>query len=276
MKPAVSHQSRLGAWTTARGLRLCSLYSGSAGNASLIEGGGTRLLIDAGGSRGSLERAMLEMGIKPGSLTGILLTHEHGDHAGAAVRVAKAHRLPVHGTLATLEHTHIPEELQMPISHQGQTTIGELTIETLGIPHDAVDPVGWGIQFAEGRITYLTDLGHVPQSLHASLRESDIVLLDANHDVEMLQTGPYPAYLKKRIMSLEGHLSNAAAARTLVRTATGRPRTVFLAHLSEQNNRPQLALATVQAALDAADITDHRLITTSQRAATPWVGSTDL
>lgn len=233
-------------------LRATILASGSAGNAMLLEAGSHRLLVDAGLSADALERGLARVGVAAETLAAIVLTHEHDDHARGAGPLARAARLRVYanagtaaaaaGALAGVEVTMF--EMGTPFA------LGPCTATAFPVPHDAAQPVGFRIEFAGRRITVATDLGSANTQMDPYLADADLVVLESNYDLGLLHVSAYPWFLKNRILSARGHLSNDDAARALARTA-GRPRMICLVHLSEINNLAALARDTARAALAA-------------------------
>ncbi len=232
--------------------RATILASGSAGNAMLLESGPHRLLVDAGLSAEALERALARVGVEAAALEAIVLTHEHDDHARGAGPLARAAGLRVYanagtaagaaGALSGVEVTTF--ELEQPFA------IGPFTATAFPVPHDAAQPVGFRVEVAGRRIAIATDLGSAGRQMDPYLADADLVVLESNYDLGLLHVSAYPWFLKNRILSGRGHLSNDDAARALARTA-GRSRTICLVHLSEANNLAALARDTVRAALAA-------------------------
>lgn len=223
------------------------LASGSTGNTILVEMGNIKILVDAGISCRRIERGLAALGIRAGDLDGVLITHEHVDHIKGVPVMAKKHRLPIFarpGVWDTMpERDKIPSECRREIGDQ--IDIGAVKVIPFPISHDAVDPVGYTFFYKNFKWTVATDLGIVTRPVMEALAYSDVAVLESNHDVEMLQTGPYPSFLKQRIRGKRGHLSNHDAGILLARTPRSRNMQVFLAHLSQQNNHPQLAEQTV-------------------------------
>ncbi len=238
---------------TLAACRVTVLASGSAGNAILVESNGDRLLVDAGLSPDAVERALAPAGVRLVDLSAILLTHEHEDHARGAGAISRAAAVPVYGNPATLEAAGaaLAGAVVRAFETRRPFEIGRTHIAAFPVPHDAAEPVGFTIETAGRRITIATDLGSTDASLDAHLAAADLVVLESNYDLGLLCVSRYPWFLKNRIMSGRGHLSNDDAARALARTA-GRRRAVCLAHLSEANNLTSLARDTVRAALDRA------------------------
>ena len=231
-------------------MQVVVLASGSRGNAVYVEMGGARFLIDAGISARRIRQGLAAEGVEVRTLDGVLLTHEHRDHVAGLRTLLAECRLPVFSRQATLAQlgsagSALPAECLHAVA-DGFTLAG-VHVEPFSISHDAADPVGWRIEGAE-RFTLATDLGFVTDTVQAAIEGADVLVLEANHDAQLLQGGAYPWPLKRRILSNRGHLSNTDAAWALARMRK-RPRRVFLAHLSEENNRPALAKETVESVL---------------------------
>jgi phosphoribosyl 1,2-cyclic phosphodiesterase len=247
-------------------IRLAVLGSGSGGNATLIEGGGARVLVDAGFSCRGLAQRLRYVGVEPDALDAVLVTHEHADHIGGAASFAEAFGVPIHCTRGTARAAGLvdgfaagrvsepaPEAAKIEVTafqvnsfEAGRPfAVEQLEIMPFAVPHDAVDAVGFVLE-AEGlRIGYATDLGHGPQPVRDGLRECDLLVIESNHDVGLLRAGPYPQSVKDRVLSRHGHLDNEAAADLLCDVSGGRTQAIVLAHLSQTNNRPELALGAI-------------------------------
>ncbi|MCL4460009.1 MAG: MBL fold metallo-hydrolase [Chloroflexi bacterium] len=247
------------------GLRVVSLASGSSGNAFLVEAGDTRVLIDAGCSVRALAEELEHplnfvsqgtgsAGIHRG-LTAILLTHEHSDHVSAVSALSRRYSVPVIANERTLAALNLIKAQTDVLATDSVMKIGELRITSFGLPHDGHDPVGYSFEYERWRVCLATDLGYVPSYLRDYVRAADLVILEANHDPDRLINGPYPDFLKGRILGQRGHLSNQQAAECIVQCASDRPQWLWLAHLSAVNNSPRLALRTVRRYLECAGIT---------------------
>ena len=229
-------------------IRFITLFSGSSGNATLISGNDTNILIDAGVSCAKICSALSELGISPNEIDAILITHEHSDHICGVRVLSKKFNIPIFATEKTLDemnkarvlHDIFPHNLR-PIKSGESFEIREFEIFPFSIPHDAADPVGYSILAENKRYTVATDLGHINERLLKCLCKSEVVLLESNHDVEMLKNGRYAYPLKKRILSDFGHLSNENAAWTATQLAMWGTGKIILGHLSNENNTPSLA-----------------------------------
>lgn len=236
---------------------LHSLISGSSGNCSLFSAKGTNILIDCGMSGKQLEEHLRELDLSGNDLSAILVTHEHIDHIKGIGVVSRRYDIPVFAT----EQTHlelaglgIPDANRRIISPDRPFEVEGATLDAFSIPHDAADPVGYRIYFGGEKYAVATDIGTMTNELFDSISGSHSVILEANHDIDMLMSGPYPEHLKQRILGTFGHMSNELAAKTAVALANRGTKNIMLAHLSEENNKPQLAYDTVSAALKDAGI----------------------
>jgi phosphoribosyl 1,2-cyclic phosphodiesterase len=241
-------------------VRVTVLASGSAGNALLLECGGGRLLVDAGLSLDALERALSRVGLAPGQLDALVLTHEHDDHARGAGPLGRSAGVRVYATAATAAAAGpaLAGADVQPFAPGTPFAVGPFDITAFAVPHDAAEPVGLAFEAAGRRLVVATDLGWADEVLDGHLASADLAVLESNYDLGLLHVSGYPWFLKNRILGGRGHLSNDDAARALARTARaaylgGRRRGVLLVHLSDTNNLAPLARDTVQAALDAAN-----------------------
>jgi len=237
-------------------LRVVVLGSGSSGNAVVVESHGRRILVDAGFSCRELERRMRSVGVEPSTIEALILTHEHEDHVRGAGRFALRHQVPVWATPGTLAGMEIPPAVVPRVStlESGRPVeIAGFAVEPFLIPHDAREPVGFVVEDAAGRRVGLAgDMGCRSRLAWAALVELDLLILETNHDLDMLRNGPYPWSLKQRVAGRHGHLSNIEASDGLPELLTARLRTLVLYHLSRVNNTAALAAATVGDALDRA------------------------
>lgn len=232
--------------------RLCPLFSGSKGNSYYIGSKSAGILVDAGRSAKQLDLMLKTCGIDPLAVQGIFITHEHNDHVSALRVFAKRYRLPVFaskGTLAALAGSL--EDTPMHVVEDSLQIAG-LEVHPFHTSHDCAEPLGFRVRTQDERIiTVCTDLGCLSEEVTENLLGADFVVLESNHDVEMLRTGPYPYYLQQRILSDCGHLSNDVCAALLPRLAKSGTRRILLAHLSNENNSRTLALETAMRALVA-------------------------
>lgn len=239
-------------------VRLVPLGSGSSGNATLVEAGGRRILVDAGLSARDLGRRLEAVGCAPASIEAIFLTHEHHDHVRGVERFSRAHRVAVFCSAETLEAAELsPRHVAAWHALDRAVDLGGIVVEPFPVPHDAALPVGFVIRGDGVRIGIVTDIGHATTLVVERLRGCEVLMVEANHDDDMLVNGPYPWPLKQRVGGRMGHLSNDEAARLLAAAADGGCRAVVLAHLSEKNNRA--ALARDAAARALADVGVRRL-----------------
>jgi phosphoribosyl 1,2-cyclic phosphodiesterase len=226
-------------------LSVCVLASGSRGNAIYVSDGTTSVLVDAGLSAREIDRRLHIRGVEAARLTAILLTHEHTDHIRGVERLVRRHRLPVYLTAGTHQAAESLRELPdiRPVACGRDFRIGTLSVRPFSISHDARDPAGFTLAANGSRIGIATDLGQATALVREHLRGCRLLVLEANHDPDMLAEGPYPWFLKQRIRGRTGHLSNAESGRLLAEVAHAGLEHVILAHLSETNNTPAKAEA---------------------------------
>jgi phosphoribosyl 1,2-cyclic phosphodiesterase len=256
------------------------LASGSHGNCALISSTQTRILLDAGISCRETFKRMKLLGENPQSISAILITHEHSDHIYGLATLAKKLRVPVFMTGATHaawaramrvvngERPRIEKLEKFESGHRFQ--IGDIEIRPFTIPHDAADPVGFTFR-AEGiKASFATDLGYLPVNVRDHLRGSDILVMESNHDVEMLRGGPYPWSVKQRVASNVGHLSNEKLADFFTGDYDNSAAFVVLAHLSEQNNHPEIARREAEKALgERGGLFQNRVLVATQSEVLP-------
>ena len=225
-----------------------ALFSGSKGNSYYIGSGGEGVLIDAGKNCKQIELAMQANGLDMGSVRALFITHEHMDHCAALRVLAKKYRLPVFASAGTLRALEMSGKLCPEIKTaviNGSEAVGDMCVERINTPHDAAESCCYRVQTRDGKSALIaTDMGIMTEDVRQAAAKSDFVVLESNHDVEMLKTGPYPYPLKRRILSDRGHLSNDACAAELVQLVRGGTLRLMLGHLSEQNNTPGVALRT--------------------------------
>ncbi|HPP75154.1 MAG TPA: MBL fold metallo-hydrolase [Armatimonadota bacterium] len=229
-----------------------SLASGSSGNSILVRNERDSVLIDAGIGIKKLTSGLLQAGVNPTDLSAILITHEHGDHITGAVRMARRYRVLLVSNAPTLANISGAGSVPHKILEPGEEmVVGSLSIRPFPVSHDATCPVGYTIKCSSGAtIVSATDTGKLTPQIRNEAETADLLIIESNHDVGMVVSGPYPWHLKRRILGDWGHLSNDTTARLLLDLAeSGRKRTVWLAHLSKTNNTPRLAMSTAQKTL---------------------------
>lgn len=235
-------------------LSFLSLGSGSKGNATLVRGGDTLVLVDCGFALREIESRMDQVGLLVSDLAAVLVSHEHSDHVRGLGPLLRKHRVPAwmtHGTHESLRDARFDGVTE--ISPHAAFSIGDLRVEPCPVPHDAAEPCQYRFEHAGRRFGVLTDIGHVTPHIRGCAANCDALILEANHDVDMLRAGPYPWPLQERIRGGYGHLSNAACASLLGLIDCSRLQAVALGHLSEQNNSPRCALDTVSPQLKQSD-----------------------
>lgn len=230
-------------------MRFASLGSGSRGNALIVDVGDTRVLLDCGFSVKATVERLGRLGIAAESIDAVLLTHEHSDHLGSAARFAARFGLPVYLTYGTQQAlSDCWPNCRLIDSHQ-TFAIGSLEVQAFPVPHDAREPVQYVFSDGQHRLGVLTDCGTVTAHALSMLDACDALVLECNHDTRLLAESSYPAMLKRRISGNFGHLGNGQAAELLTRIETSRLQHIVAAHLSEQNNRPELAVTALATAL---------------------------
>ena len=262
--------------------RLCTLYSGSGGNAAYLETPTARILIDAGKCTRTLVASLKSIGVEPDSLDAIFITHDHNDHVAALEVLAKKHPVPVHILFkSALRYRDTqPEALckcfAMKEKAPFTARVGDVTVTAFETPHDSRASVGYRFEFPDGervvRVGYATDIGHVSAPIREGLAGCESVVLESNHDMDMLMDGPYPYDLKLRIRGRRGHLSNRECADLCAELSGQGTVNFLLAHLSEENNHPDIAFDETNSALAGCDFT---LRIASPNAVTMLVGDAD-
>jgi phosphoribosyl 1,2-cyclic phosphodiesterase len=235
------------------------LGSGSKGNSTVISSSNTRILVDAGFSCRETFRRMSAAGLAPEALDAIVVSHEHNDHVNGVFMLARKLDIPVFMTAGTHHDwwRATRDKYEGEGLHKLETfssgcgfVIGDVEIMPFTIPHDAVDPVGFRFTAEGVRVAIVTDLGYMPENVKYYIQGCDCLMIESNHDLEMLRSGPYPWSVKQRVLSKKGHLSNEALAEFFTRDYDGGAAYLVLAHLSEQNNHPEIAKDTAEKALD--------------------------
>ncbi len=231
-------------------MRICVLGSSSSGNATAIWTQKTKVLIDAGFSAREIERRFTAINLNPEDLDGIIISHEHSDHTKGADVLSRRFEIPVFANKTTFKAARNLKRVHKEIfdSHS-DFDIGDLTFTPLVVPHDASEPNAFIIKNKKKKVTLATDLGTPTPVFFSDTENSDMYILESNYDKNMLLYGQYPAYLKKRILSDFGHLSNATSARTLKQVVGPATKQVLLAHISQNNNTPDLALKSANSHL---------------------------
>jgi phosphoribosyl 1,2-cyclic phosphodiesterase len=232
-------------------IRFASLGSGSSGNATLLERGATRVMMDCGFNLGETKARLERLGLSPSDLTAVVVTHEHDDHLGGVPRFAKRYAIPVYLTRGTAQW--LPEDFPLSlvriIDSHSPFAIGDLLVEPFPVPHDAREPVQYVFGDGASRVGVVTDLGCTTAHVEEKLSSCDALVLECNHDLDMLMTGPYPVSLKHRVSGRFGHLSNRDSGALLANLDCSRLKHLIAAHLSRQNNTPALAVAALAKAL---------------------------
>ncbi len=239
----------------------CPIASGSNGNCIYIGNASFKILIDAGLSGKAIESGLNALDTTGSELDAIFITHEHVDHISGAGVMSRRYNIPIYATQKTWRFFErhntigkIAEENKRLVKSDTDCFLGDLCVRPFEIPHDASEPVGYSVFFDDKKISVATDIGYATETIKQNIYNSDAILLESNHDLEMLMNGRYPQQLKTRIMGNRGHLSNANAGLLLSEIANNRLKHVFLGHLSEENNFPLLAFDTVQNVLTANKI----------------------
>ncbi len=236
-------------------MRFASLGSGSQGNALVLEVGNTRLLLDCGFSVGETAARLARLELEPGDLDAVVVTHEHDDHIGGVARLARTHDLPVYltyGTLSALGSACLGIAEITTIDSHAPFSIGDVEVRPYPVPHDAREPAQFVFGDGAKRLGVLTDTGSSTPHIEAMLSGLDALVLECNHDLDLLMSGSYPPSLKRRIASRFGHLDNGTAAQLLASVDCSRLQHLIAAHLSQQNNTPELARTAAAQALNCA------------------------
>ena len=249
------------------------LASGSKGNAAVIRAGEQAFLVDVGISCRQLTERLHQAGMKPEDLTGVLLTHEHNDHVKGLPVFCRKYRLPVFANERTWQYMPKKSEMERSCCRllPKKLSSGSLEIIPFAVPHDAASTVGYVFKSGGSKCTYLTDVGFVTDEVRQNIADADVVVLEANHDEDMLKNGSYPQILKQRILGTRGHLSNVSAGAAAIELYRRGVRGILLGHISSQNNIKQLAYDTVCSQCREAGIIvgkDLALTTANRRSIT--------
>lgn len=233
-------------------LKVVPLSSSSSGNAVLVTGNGRSILIDCGIPVRRLKEGLESAGVRLNDVEGILLTHEHDDHIRTVAVVSENYGIPVYASRGTLREVKSRLDLKGGFYFEKMRTfsLAGMEITPFSTPHDAVQPVGYSISAGGLRYTQATDIGYFSPEVESKMLRSDIVLIESNHDVDMLINGRYPVSLKERILSRSGHLSNAGCAEAVLKILDSGTRNIILGHLSEHNNTTELAYETTAEAIE--------------------------
>jgi phosphoribosyl 1,2-cyclic phosphodiesterase len=245
------------------------LASGSSANCALISTEKTRLLVDAGLSFKELSKRLASIGEQPDRIDAILITHEHSDHISGLARFARRVPAPIFMTrltAPTIEWDGAAPAVEL-FQAGSSFTVGDIEIDSFTIPHDAIDPVGFCFRAQGVKIGLATDLGYIPESIKFHLRGSQVLMLESNHDLDMLKVGPYPWAVKQRVMSRNGHLSNEVVGDYVGHEFDSSTTALILGHLSEHNNHPEIVRMVAQQALDRRGL-GTRLLIASQKVPT--------
>lgn len=240
-------------------INFCTLFSGSSGNSIFITDQKTKILIDAGKSGKDIETALKKVGHSAGEIDAILVTHEHSDHVRGVGILSRKHNIPVYANENTWDAMkssigNIKDENIKHFENNQKFNIGDICINAFDIPHDAASPVGYNFYIGNKKVTTATDIGHINSKLFDNLKNSDILLIESNHDVEMVKVCNYPYFLKRRILGDHGHLSNETTGKLLCKLAKLGLNKVLLGHLSKENNFPELCYQAVVNALESENI----------------------
>ncbi len=257
-------------------ITVCVLASGSSGNCIYVASGNTRILIDAGLSRKETGVRLEGIGVELASIDAVCVTHEHSDHKSGLAVLQRRSSVALYGNAGTvdaIEQSDKTKGLDWNVFTTGQPfKIGDLDIEPFSVPHDSYDPVGFAVSCEGVRVGVVTDMGIVTELIRERLKNCDVLVLESNHDEQMLKQSQRPWSLKQRILGRQGHLSNSQAAELVVDVAGPRLKALFLAHLSSDCNTPDLALETVKSALSDSGKADIPVkVTWRSRACEPLV-----
>ena len=245
-------------------MRFTSIASGSSGNCTYVGSDNTHILIDAGVSKKRIEEGLSKLDLSLGDIDAIFVTHEHTDHIAALHTILKKYQIPIYATHGTIKGIRMSDKKNemilsefIPVQVDKEVSVGDMIINPMTISHDAMEPCGYRVYCGGRKIGVATDLGCYTDYTVDCLKGCDALLLEANHDVRMLQTGPYPYQLKRRILGDMGHLSNEKSGELLCRLLHDNIQGIFLGHLSKENNLPELAFETVRVEVEMGDNPYH-------------------
>lgn len=241
-------------------MRMCSIASGSSGNCIYVGTDATHLLVDVGVSCKKTVEGLNQLGLTGKDIDGILITHEHADHVNGLGVLSRKFGIPIYSTAGTIEAIKkiknlgaIDESLFHEIKADEKMILKDITVNPMKISHDAAQPVAYRFQYGNKRMAVVTDLGTYDEYTVECLKGMDALVMEANHDINMLQVGPYPYYLKQRILGNRGHLSNELSGKLLSRILHDHLQTICLGHLSKENNLEELAYETVRLEITMGD-----------------------
>ncbi len=240
-------------------LRVCSLYSGSSGNSTLIAGDNAKVLIDCGVSAKACELALYNVGVRPDTIKGIFITHEHSDHIKGVGIMSRKYNIPIYSTEGTWAAMSsklgtIDDSLRRVMKADSDIYIDDLCVESFRTSHDAAEPVSYSVMKENKKVSIVTDTGYVSNSILNAVLGSQLILLESNYDREMLANCTYPSVLKQRIAGKKGHLSNEDCAATILKLIDSNIKYILLSHLSKESNTPEIAFRTVESILEANKI----------------------
>ncbi len=245
-------------------MRIASLSSGSSGNSIYVGSDATHILVDTGCSKKRIEEGLSKLDLCLSDIDAIFVTHEHSDHIAGLHTILKKNEIPVYATKGTIQGIRISDKKGEMVSSEfheikadNKVSVKDLTINPMSIMHDALEPVGYRISCGNKKMGIATDLGTFNEYTVDCLQNLDAVFIEANHDIRMLQTGPYPYQLKRRILGEKGHLSNEKSGELLCRILHDRLKGIILGHLSKENNMPELAYETVRVEIEMGDNPYH-------------------
>ncbi|MCR5100530.1 MAG: MBL fold metallo-hydrolase [Butyrivibrio sp.] len=241
-------------------MRFASLCSGSSGNCTYVGSESTHILVDAGTSKKRIEEGLKTLDLGLSDIDAVFVTHEHSDHINALHTILKKYDIPVYATNGTIQGIKKSDKKNdminsefITIKADNKVYVKDLVINPMTIMHDAAEPVGFRISYGNKKVAVATDLGCYSDYTIECLKDMDAILIEANHDVRMLQAGPYPYPLKRRILGEKGHLSNDMSSELVNKLLNDHMKAIILGHLSKENNMPELAYETVRVGIDMAD-----------------------
>lgn len=245
-------------------MKVCVLSSGSKGNCTYVETSSAKYLIDLGRNKTYIINKLKEIEVSPLDIDYILISHSHDDHVSALEGFTKAYKTKVCLTEDILKHLPYMKNYENNIIYDDKLNINEDLITSIEVSHDSKDARNFIIEDGKNSLCYITDTGYINHKYFKILENRTIYLFESNHDIEMLQTGPYPVWLKKRVLSDEGHLSNISAGVYLSKLIGSNTKQIVLIHLSETNNNPEIALKTVKETFEEYDINFKNISCASQ------------